>query len=298
MNAIIQGKAYSKVNLFLNIVGKREDGYHLLESLMVFADLSDSIMIAKADKFTVKYTGSSKSDIVVGEDTVSKAVQELSKYFDCNFKVAIQVEKNIPVGAGLGGGSADAALVLRMLIKLYKLGINNNALYKIAKKIGCDVPICLENHACLVKGVGEVLLSVPYFNNIPAIFINPMKFLGAGDVFKNRTGDFSKSSIFKRSSIMENFLTFKNDLYDSAVSLVPEIAEIIHAIRAQKGCRLGAMSGSGATCFGLFNSVLLRDKAYKALQVMFKNYFVARTSITHKGDTDFMTRELDVNFCL
>lgn len=292
MNFYISGKAYGKINLSLHIVGKRKDGYHFLESVMSFLDLYDNVRIKHNNNFSVKYYGPFSDGITIGEDTVTKAVSLLEDFTGKKFNVFIGIEKNIPWGSGMGGGSSDAAIVLRMLVQTYNISISKIDLYKIGEKVGADVPVCLENRACLVKGIGEDLTPLPYFEPLPVVLVNPKKPLTAKEVYQRYEPNFSQRRNYNKNTIMKSFTGFKNDLYKPASELVPEIKGIVDKIGEQKGCILNAMSGGGSTCFGIFRGTATRDAAYKTLKDLFADYLVIKANVVHKGDTNFSQAEI------
>jgi len=263
--------APAKVNLFLQILGRRDDGYHLLESLFAFADFGDTITVRDAEKLSFRVEGrfSEICEIAgcAGENNlVFKAVQTLEKFAQGK-GAEIILHKNLPLSAGLGGGSADAAAALKALQILWDVEIPEDTLFEIALKLGADVPACLLGKPCFVGGVGETLSPLEEFEPLEAVLINPLKPLSTPLVFKAFKTSKRPFSLpmalsgeyrLEQEKLLEET---RNDLQGPAIALCPEVAQILRALGGCDGCYLPRMSGSGATCFGLFHS---REHAEKA----------------------------------
>lgn len=242
-------KARAKINLFLHVMGKAETGMHILESLAVFADdVFDSISIEHSNHEEILITGGEFRNFL---DPKSNIISKASKTFNlplCKYSLT----KNIPIGAGLGGGSSDAAAVIRHF-NCYTSNENLSV-------IGSDVPVCYHNKACFFEGTGEIVTDVKNFPVIHAVLINPKKELLTKDVFRKNTNKSTYGSIkildFKNdTTLLFEFLNSqRNDLAHAAISIIPEISEILNLLEKQEGCIIARMSGSGATCFGLFSS--------------------------------------------
>lgn len=241
-------KAKAKINLFFHITGKRSDGYHLIESLAVFAeDIYDSIAITPAKDNFISIAGGEFAHLLEGENLINKAIQAFGE----NSKYHYHLSKDIPVGAGLGGGSADAALVAKFL--------NNNASTTALTEIGADLPICYHNKATFCSGIGEVIAPITDFPAIYMVLVNPRKPLLTKDVFKRNSMINTASLISKPSSfgndakrLIDFLLPLTNDLTEASIALMPEIQTALDLIAKQPGCKIARMSGSGPTCFGIF----------------------------------------------
>ena len=263
-------QANAKINLFLHIVGKRPDGYHLLESLFAFtsSDLSDAIEIISAEQLSVNFVNFPEIDKV--NNTIHKAVKLLCKHVGKPCKFSIKVKKIIPVAAGIGGGSADAAAVLRYLCTLWNIEVNQE-IYNIALEVGADVPACLYNKASFVTGIGEHITPMPKFLPLIAILVTPVIPVSTRQIFKNFSGKFTKSCTksFETEELFNTVVNCKNDLQDVAESLYPEISHVVYSIKVQDDCIFSRMSGSGPTCFGIFNTQESANKALKNLKKEF-----------------------------
>lgn len=254
--------APAKVNLFLHITGRRADGYHLLESLFVFADVCDWLEVCPADDLSLNIIGPQAASIPNSADNLvlaaARALQPLSGLKGAR----LTLEKNLPVAAGIGGGSADAAAALRLLVRFWGLKTPAAQLHDIALALGADVPACLDPAPKLVRGIGDILQPL---SGLPPLFLllaNPGVAVPTAAVFGARAGlggRFSPAGPpnFGRidtERLVEILATSSNDLEAAAISLAPQIRTVIEVIGAQADCRIARMSGSGATCFGLFTN--------------------------------------------
>jgi 4-diphosphocytidyl-2-C-methyl-D-erythritol kinase len=253
--------APAKINLFLHVGDKRADNYHALESLVVFAEIGDRIEFAPADDVALKLTGPFAAQTPKGEDNlVLKAARALQAVANQLPGVAITMEKNLPVAAGIGGGSADAAAVLRGLNLFWQLNRPEAELLEIAAALGSDVPACFLSRPCWMEGRGEHVARTPALPSVAAILVNPGVQLSTKDVFgalNARTGAGAMrpppSTIQTLWDVVAYLDDAGNDLEAPACQLRPVIDEVLDALNEEPGCALSQMSGSGATCFGLFD---------------------------------------------
>jgi 4-diphosphocytidyl-2-C-methyl-D-erythritol kinase len=254
--------ARAKVNLWLNVVGRRADGYHLLDSLVAFADLADMVEASPADHLSLGFDGSAPGAAALAaepDNLVLKAARLLAERAGVKPHAALRLAKHIPVAAGLGGGSADAAAALAALVDLWRIQLADRDLFDLAARLGADVPMCLAGHPSFVSGVGELLEAAPALPPCAILLVNPSVALSTADVFSARRGGFSPERPRARTwSGLKDFadvLTERgNDLTTAAVSLQPVIGEVLSLLRATDGARYAAMSGSGATCFALYET--------------------------------------------
>ncbi|QOD38098.1 4-(cytidine 5'-diphospho)-2-C-methyl-D-erythritol kinase [Candidatus Wolbachia massiliensis] len=255
-------KAPAKINLFLHIVEKKETGYHLIEGLFVFANLSNFLEIKVGEK-DFRYDNSivefvnSELRISNKYNTIMRAINLLLRYAPVRAKVTVKVVKNIPIAAGLGSGSSDAGAVIRTLGKLWE--IEKSILNEIALSVGADVPASVDSKPVLVRGIGEELHPIKEFS-LPTnvVLVKPKKkFLSTPEVFSKYAGNFSKPIKWDGNAernLLKLLKETRNDLQKIAISLVPEINDMILALESQKGSVLSRMSGSGVACFGMFDS--------------------------------------------
>lgn len=250
--------APAKVNLFLHVTGKRGDGYHLLDSLVVFAGIADRITVAPAEDLSLTVTGPFAPSLAAEPDNlVRRAARALAAEAGGRATGALHLDKQIPVASGIGGGSADAAATLRLLCRAWRVTPSEPVLDRIAAGLGADVPVCLRNRPMRMQGVGEILTPAPALPRCGMVLVNPGIPLTTMSVFRERSGDFTQAAVlpagWDTAEAMATSLSgMANDLEAPAIRLVPCIADVLCAIAATRGCLLARMSGSGATCFGLF----------------------------------------------
>jgi 4-diphosphocytidyl-2-C-methyl-D-erythritol kinase len=239
---VIAEFAPAKINLSLRVVGKRADGYHLLDSIVAFADVGDRLTFEEAGGFSLAISGPFAGGLAADESNlVLRAARALAAAHPGRINPArITLEKNLPLASGIGGGSADAAAALRGLSRLSGISAPLEA---IALALGADVPVCLDGKPCRMRGIGEDIESLPDFEPRHALLVNPGVSVATKDVFARlRIDPGSQRGLDV------------NDLEAPALSIAPVIGEALAQLRSLPGCHAARMSGSGATCFGLFAS--------------------------------------------
>ena len=255
---MLREEAPAKVNLFLRVVGRREDGYHLLDSLAVFAGIGDEIVAAPQDGLTLTLDGP-EAGALAGEtdNLVLRAARALAAAAGRPAAAELALVKRLPVASGIGGGSADAAATLRALVRLWRLDAGRVDLPRLALTLGADIPVCLASRPARMGGIGEIVAASPRLPEFGLLLSNPRVPLPTPSVFRARTGAFAPPAQLPdawpdAARMAADLASLGNDLQDAAVSLCPPVAEVLAAIAAQPGCLLARMSGSGATCFGIF----------------------------------------------
>ncbi len=250
--------AAAKVNLFLRVTGRRPDGYHLLDSLVVFAGVGDDLNAAPAGSLGLRVEGPEAGALAAEPDNlVLRAARALAARAGIEPRAALTLGKRLPVASGIGGGSADAAAALRALDLLWGLGLSGAALRGIAATLGADVPVCLAGRPARMQGIGELLGPAPGLPRFGLLLANPRLALATPAVFRARAPGFRPPAEapdgFGDAAALADWLRpLGNDLEAPAIALCPPVAEVLAAIAARPGCLLARMSGSGATCFGLF----------------------------------------------
>lgn len=287
--------APAKVNLYLRICGRRDDGYHLLDSAVIFTAFGDQISLTPASTDSLTVTGAFATilshdldhDLNHDRDTPDgKVVQNLSASNICMqalnaFRHAggliaplnITLDKRIPVGAGLGGGSADAGAMLRALNAHADTPVTTETLHAIAASLGADVPACLRAHSLRMTGIGDQItpltLSATKRPDANILLANPLIPLATKDVFATLHSNIQEQDRGHAGDISQLGATalvgLGNDLAETAIKLVPEIASLLTLLRQQRGCQIAAMSGSGASCFALFDSAKTCQQAETVL---------------------------------
>lgn len=267
-------RAPAKINLWLQVVGRRDDGYHLLDSLVAFAaDLADTLEATPADALTLAIDGPLAGGLASEPDNlVLKAARALAAAAGIAPRAALRLTKNIPMAAGLGGGSADAAAALRALIDLWRVALPVEELFDLAAALGADVPMCLAGRSAIASGIGDRLAPAPALPPCGLLLVNPGVALATKDVFARRQAAFSQSLPVERawptlSDLVAALERRGNDLTDAAVSLQPMVGEVLAVLGRAPDVRYRAMSGSGATCFALFDSVARAAAAAQTLPV-------------------------------
>jgi len=266
--------AWAKVNLTLHITGRRTDGYHELESLVVFAGVGDTLEFNPAADLTLSITGPFAPAIAATgsadeDNLVLRAARSLRARLGIADGAHIRLEKCLPVAAGIGGGSADAAATLLGLAAFW--GADDAALLReIGLGLGADVPVCLAGGPSYVSGIGERIVPVPDLPPVWLVLANPGLPLATGAVFAAREGAFSAPQPWTGSTATAADLAARlamchNDLEPAARCLVPEIDDVLTGLLATDGCLLARMSGSGATCFGLYADPALARAAAAAI---------------------------------
>jgi 4-diphosphocytidyl-2-C-methyl-D-erythritol kinase len=283
--------APAKVNLTLRVLGRRADGYHDLESLVAFADVTDRLALAVGDALTLTVLGPGASQAGAEADNlVTKAARALAARVPGLRAGAFRLDKNLPVAAGLGGGSADAAAALRLLARANKLAPNDPRLHDAARATGADVPVCLDPRPRIMRGIGEILSAPLPLPRLHALLVNPGVAVPTKLVF---SGWKPSANPIRASDTAANFAGLPNmqnkqellrwlaseasDLETPAIALEPAIAEVLASLRAAAGCRLARMSGSGATCFALFSSAADSASAGKSLRIKFPDWWIVET---------------------
>jgi 4-diphosphocytidyl-2-C-methyl-D-erythritol kinase len=267
--------APAKVNLTLRVLGRRADGYHEIESLVAFADFGDALRFSPGGDLTVTVRGPGAAAAGVGGDNlVHKAARALALRRPQVALGAFELDKRLPVAAGLGGGSSDAAAALRLIARANAIAADDADLYAAARATGADVPVCLDPRPRIMRGVGEILSAPLTLAPLPAVLVNPGVALPTKAVFAAWQpatqppiphDAAALAKLTGASELVQLLATQANDLEAPAISLQPIIAEVLSTLRGFAGCGLARMSGSGATCFALFAS---SDEAAAAEQIL------------------------------
>lgn len=283
--------APAKVNLTLRVLGRRADGYHDIESLVAFADVGDRLSLTPADALTLTVIGPGAAQTGAAADNlVVKAANALAARVPGLQSGAFALEKNLPVAAGLGGGSADAAAALRLLARVNELAADDPRLHDAARATGADVPVCLDPQPRVMRGIGEIL-SVPLpLPRLRTLLANPGVAVPTKLVFsgwaasaspkRGLAGASDLSALVKMQNaeqLLDWLARQQNDLEGPAIAVAPAIAEVLASQRAASGCRLARMSGSGATCFALFSSAAQAAAAGKKLRARFPGWWICET---------------------
>ncbi|MBS0640089.1 MAG: 4-(cytidine 5'-diphospho)-2-C-methyl-D-erythritol kinase [Proteobacteria bacterium] len=264
--------APAKINLYLHVVGRRADGYHLLDSLAVFASIGDRLSAEPDASLLLTLAGPFAAGLTAEADNlVLRAARALAVELGVAPRGRVTLEKHLPVASGIGGGSADAAAALRLLARLWGFAPGAERMAALASGLGADVPVCVVCRPARMQGIGEVLTSVPALPPFGMVLVNPGIAVATPAVFKARTGNFSPPAALPAygwadaQTLADWLRGTRNDLEPPARSLAPIIGDVLDALAADPRCLLARMSGSGATCFGLYETAALAEAAAKAL---------------------------------
>ncbi len=261
MAGAVRVAAPAKLNLFLHVVGRRPDGYHLLDSLIAFASVHDTLVAAPSDRLMLAVDGPYAAQLGDAGDAnlVLRAARALAQAAGRSAGAEFTLTKRLPVASGIGGGSADAAAALKALVALWRIDIDPEALARIALALGADVPLCLAGRAARVGGIGECIEPVGRIPEAGLLLVNPNLPLATAAVFRARQGPFSKAAVLDNvprdvNAFAAALRATHNDLEVPARALVPAIDVVLAALYKVEGCLFARMSGSGATCFALFET--------------------------------------------
>tara|TARA_B100000902_G_C27238965_1_gene878943 strand:- start:98 stop:946 length:849 start_codon:yes stop_codon:yes gene_type:complete len=274
-NITFEEKGCAKINLALHVTGVKEDGYHILDSIVIFADIFDRLSFKKDRENVLTLTGEFSKSLNVETNSVIQALNLFENVLTDRF--SINIEKNLPLGAGLGGGSADAAAVIRFITNYCRHPIPSP---KAISKIGADVPVCVLNLASRVGGIGEIVRPIDVSGfNLWIVLVNPRIFVATGSIFEE--------VIEKHNEPLEPFTNFRNtdqfieylkrqrnDLQSIAVNKWPEIKEVLDTVEKTKDVLLSRMSGSGSTCFGLYRTEDIAKRAARYLNQKSNKWWV------------------------
>lgn len=293
--SVLSERARAKVNLTLHVLGRRADGYHDLESLVAFADCADGLTFATAPAFSLSVTGPRAADCGdLSDNLVAKAARLLAERVPQLKSGSFVLDKHLPAAAGIGGGSADAAATLRLLATANGLAADDPRLVAAAQAVGADVPVCLLSSGCMMRGAGERVTPTP-LPRLPCVLINPgvpvptkdifaAIGLKPGDTFAPPAGATNNIAWPASSAGADAWLSAiargRNDLEPVAVKIQPIVAEVIALLGGSKGCTLARMSGSGATCFGLFDSDASATSAAAALKSKHSGWWIEASALS------------------
>jgi 4-diphosphocytidyl-2-C-methyl-D-erythritol kinase len=270
--------APAKVNLTLRIAGRRADGYHDLESLVAFAPFGDTLRLRIGVPLAIAVSGPTAGGAGPDADNlVLRAARALSARVDGLKLGRFALTKRLPAGAGLGGGSSDAAAALRLIAQANGLTLDDRCLFEAARATGADVPVCLDPQPRLMRGTGDILsapLALPRLGILiahPGVAVPTAKvFAALGLAPGERQGAPAPAwteGVCGREAFLASLAAQPNDLEAAAVAIAPVIGDALHAIAALRGCRLARMSGSGSACFGLFESAHAAAAAARQLRL-------------------------------
>ena len=275
MNASPSGvatvRAPAKINLYFHIIGRQADGYHLVDSLVGFTTLGDELTIRAGEPLDIVSDGPFAEGMPPPyKNLVYQAAQLLADNASAQARAHVTITKNLPVAAGIGGGSTDAAAAMKALSALWGIPDGAVDLYELGLSLGSDIPACLKARTTYASGIGQVLDDAPALPKAGILLVNPGVALVTASVFQARRGGFNPPDRFDKSpkdaaALAAVLADRGNDLTDAAIRLCPVIRNVLSALEAAPGCHLARMTGSGATCFGIFDNLAAAEAAVPAV---------------------------------
>ncbi len=272
----IAQKAYAKINLSLNITGKRSNGYHELHSLIAFADVDEWVSAKPSDLLTLSISGAFASALSTKDNLVLTVAKAFQQHIGTRQGAALHLHKMMPVASGIGGGSSDAAAALHCLNHVWGSNLPLGTLQEFTLPFGADIPVCLYAKPCIMEGIGETITPCDELQPLHAVLVNPLKAIATQQIFKSLPPIFEQSNIYNSNATLTEL---SNDLQPHAIQQCAEVQHIIDALSATDGCICARMSGSGATCFGLFESQDEAQRANRMILDQFSSFWVRTTSI-------------------
>jgi 4-diphosphocytidyl-2-C-methyl-D-erythritol kinase len=280
--------APAKVNLTLRVLGRRSDGYHEIESLVAFASVGDRLSFTPGGELGLSVSGPTATQAGDNADNlVLKVARALAARSPGITLGAFQLEKHLPVAAGVGGGSADAAAALRLIARANSLAPDAPRFYEAARATGADVPACLDPRSRMMRGIGELLSEPLSLPPLPAVLVNPGAAVPTKAVFAawkpaGAPPPLDQAALVKiteRKDLLRFLAAQDNDLQEPAIKIAPVIAEVLAALDFLPGCELARMSGSGSTCFALFKTAAEATIAAETLHARYPQWWVRPSAL-------------------
>jgi 4-diphosphocytidyl-2-C-methyl-D-erythritol kinase len=281
--------APAKINLFLHVGARRTDGYHEICSLAAFADVGDRVEGACAGGLSLAISGPFAAGLSAGEDNlVMRAARALQTWARAHGRqtdgAQLRLEKNLPVASGVGGGSSDAAATLKLLDRVWRLSMNDRDIASVGATLGADVPVCAFGGVALMEGIGDRLTPWSVMPKLPVVLVNPGVSVMTADVFRRletRSGADAPALVeFESPEELTAWLGIRrNDLEAPARRIAPIIGDVLAEISAMPSCLIARMSGSGATCFGIFESDAAASAAATALSSGHPRWWVVPSTL-------------------
>ena len=284
-NRAVAIDAPAKINFFLRVTGRRADGYHTLQSLFGFAGIADRLTAGPAREVTLTAIGRFAAGLPADPDAnlVVRAARALRARYGVDGGARLRLEKNLPVAAGIGGGSADAAAALRLLARLWDLPAGDDELAGLGRELGADVPACVAGVPALVSGTGEIVETLQALPECGLVLANPGVPVSTSAVFGARSGAWSQPAAWSPPGNLDGLISglapLGNDLTAAAAAMAPEITRVLEALERLPAALLARMSGSGGTCFAVFPDLAKASGAAAELQAEHPRWWVAATTL-------------------
>jgi 4-diphosphocytidyl-2-C-methyl-D-erythritol kinase len=278
----ISERACAKINLALHVLGRRVDGYHELDSIVAFAKYGDELTIAEASELSLLVNGPFAAAIPNEADNIIlkawHVLHEILRLRKIDLpRVHVKLVKNLPVASGIGGGSADAAAMLRGLLRLLNVKLSAGEVAGLARALGADVPACFHQHPCRMQGIGEIISTLTISLPRAIVLVNPGQACSTTTVF-GRLG-LAKGQTHASALDIESPPHWRNDLTDAAIFVQPAISDVLIALKSEPAFSATRMSGSGATCFGLTSSMAEASAAAARLSVKNSGWWITAAEL-------------------
>jgi len=281
---VFRAEAHAKVNLCLHVIGRRGDGYHLLDSLVAFAAVHDLVEVLPDGGLVLDLSGPfARALDGAADNIVLRAARALAAAAGLSPAARIRLTKSLPVAAGLGGGSADAAATIRALAALWRVELDEENLARIGLALGADIPVCLYGRTAFMSGVGETIGPGPRLPPVGVVLVNPRVPVATAAVFAARTGPFSAPlsrghDFADADELFAALEPLRNDLTLAAIRIAPVVGEVLGVLGADPDCRIARLSGSGASCFGLYRDAAAAAAAARRIAARHPAWWVQPTS--------------------
>lgn len=276
---VLEETARAKVNLTLSVLGRRADGYHELDSIVAFADVGDMVRLIPGERVSAAVTGPFAAEII-GENLASRALDLLGKAHPELLLGLVEIDKRLPVAAGVGGGSADAAAVLRLVKRANPDHAADVDWEQIALQLGSDVPVCLMQKSCRMQGRGDVISALPYEIDVPVVLANAREPVPADKTARVFRALAAAPFVSGEDRGVRHFAHGRNDLEDVAREVLPGVRNVLDALASLDGARWTRLSGAGATCFATFDSVAAARAGAAALRATHPDWWVCEARLS------------------
>ena len=273
----------AKINLFLEVVKKRPDGYHDLESLMTFCNFGDTIKVKKSKSFTINFDGEFGDEIKLEKNIICRLVTNIEQILEKKIKVNIFLTKNLPIASGLGGGSSNAATALKCIMELYDIKFSRKKLNSILFELGADVPFCYYGKSAIIRGIGNISEFTTDIPNYHVLLVNPLVKVSTAAVFEKISVEkaLHKKFVYRKKDLINSLNKRNNDLEPQASNFCKDINEIKNIFISETKPILSRMTGSGATCFGLYKDLNSLYDAEKKFRLKSKKMWIKKTRIVN-----------------
>ena len=282
MSSKVVLRANAKINLTLDVLRKRSDNYHDIQGYVAFLDLHDELTINHSEKLLVSFQNPFQEKISTKSNTILKLHSYLCNYFPNLSKYKVHVKKQIPISAGLGGGSCDAAAFMRYLINDREINMDQINIESLARDVGADIPCCLLNKSSFISGIGEIIQEIKLTGTFYCLLVNPQIPISTSKIYEEisvKGLEASHTKNFIPNPSIDHIIKGKNDFEHIIIQDYPIIGEIINHLSKAKGCVLARMTGSGPTCFGFFSKPEDISRCKKNFEEMYPNFWITEAKL-------------------